>query len=355
MADKKYTVFISSTLRDLEAERKLIMEAVLEDGHIPIGMEGFSATDLTSWDLITTQIDQSDYYIVVVAHNYGSEESKSGISYTEKEYDYAVQKGIPALGFLIDPKAEWDISKGEKDAKRIKKLDKFKQKIKDRNVSFWTTRDQLPGKCIAALNKEMRRFPRPGWVRATDMPGPEVLTEIARLSKENSSLRDENNTLKKLVAESKTRDEDASTVNVSFTYSVSNVFGVNEVESVTLTTTWNSLFIDIAERLLAFHSELALEEGIKTHFIAELDDKVEAFWKRVRSNSSIYNKDNIHRYVDNQDLKAIKAHYFALGLIKIEHQAQMQKIKTIWKLSDEGVQYYGEVRSRLIPKAQKDL
>src|SRR3712207_6374119 len=95
----KYQIFVSSTYEDLKAERDQVIRAVLEMGHIPVGMEMFSAADEEQWQIITRQIDQSDYYVVLVAHRYGS--TVEGISYTEKEYDYAVRSGVPALGFII--------------------------------------------------------------------------------------------------------------------------------------------------------------------------------------------------------------------------------------------------------------
>lgn len=89
----KYQVFVSSTHQDLKDERDQVIKATLEMGHIPVGMEMFSAADEEQWRVITRQIDQSDYYVVIVAHRYGS--VLEGVSFTEKEYDYAVQKGIP--------------------------------------------------------------------------------------------------------------------------------------------------------------------------------------------------------------------------------------------------------------------
>ncbi|MFN2621632.1 MAG: DUF4062 domain-containing protein [Chthoniobacterales bacterium] len=44
----------------------------LELGHIPVGMEMFSAADDRQRQLIQRQIDESDYYIVIAAHRYGS-------------------------------------------------------------------------------------------------------------------------------------------------------------------------------------------------------------------------------------------------------------------------------------------
>jgi protein tyrosine phosphatase (PTP) superfamily phosphohydrolase (DUF442 family) len=54
--DKKYTIFASSTQSDLAAEREAVAKAILELGHIPVGMEMFSAADEQQWQLIQRQI-----------------------------------------------------------------------------------------------------------------------------------------------------------------------------------------------------------------------------------------------------------------------------------------------------------
>src|SRR5437762_5249273 len=105
MMDKKYTIFVSSTQQDLREEREAVAKAILELGHIPIGMEMFSAADEQQWQLIRRQIDQTDYYVVIVAHRYGS--MAADVSYTEREYEYAITTGVPVLGFVIDDSAQW--------------------------------------------------------------------------------------------------------------------------------------------------------------------------------------------------------------------------------------------------------
>jgi hypothetical protein len=40
---KKFQIFVSSTFVDLEDERRAVIEAILDLGHIPIGMEAFQA------------------------------------------------------------------------------------------------------------------------------------------------------------------------------------------------------------------------------------------------------------------------------------------------------------------------
>jgi hypothetical protein len=93
---KKYQVFISSTYTDLVEERQIILRSILDLGHIPSGMELFSAADEEQFAYIKKIIDECDYYVLVIGGRYGSIDD-SGISYTEKEYDYAVEKGVHVL------------------------------------------------------------------------------------------------------------------------------------------------------------------------------------------------------------------------------------------------------------------
>lgn len=184
----KYQVFVSSTYRDLSEERDLVIKAILEMGHIPVGMEMFSAADEEQWNVIKKQIDQSDYYVVVVAHRYGSCDTQ-GLSYTEKEYDYAVSQGIPALGFIVEDGISWPKDKSDTDRSTIKKLKLFKEKVKSKPVSFWKNGEDLYGRCSIALMKAFNAYPREGWVRASQAQDAAAAKEIVRLSSENAELR----------------------------------------------------------------------------------------------------------------------------------------------------------------------
>ncbi|HEX8187191.1 MAG TPA: DUF4062 domain-containing protein [Pyrinomonadaceae bacterium] len=183
----KYQVFISSTYEDLKAEREQVIKATLEMGHIPVGMEMFSAADEEQWKLITRQIDQSDYYVVIVAHRYGS--VVDGVSFTEKEYDYAVHKGVPVIGFVIDNSAPWPSDKIDLEQEKKGALDRFKEKVRRKPVGFWSIADDLYGKFSIALMKLINTNPRPGWAPANEVVGPEVMMELSRLSSENATLR----------------------------------------------------------------------------------------------------------------------------------------------------------------------
>lgn len=185
----KFQVFVSSTYRDLHDERDLVIKAILEMGHIPVGMEMFSAADEEQWNIIKKQIDQSDYYIVVAAHCYGTCDA-TGLSYTEKEYDYAVSNGIPALGFVVDDSISWPKEKSDVDKTVIRRLKAFKEKVKQKPVSFWKNGEDLYGRCSIALMKAFNAYPREGWVRASQVQDAAAAKEIVRLSSENAELRE---------------------------------------------------------------------------------------------------------------------------------------------------------------------
>jgi hypothetical protein len=197
--EKKFQIFISSTFEDLREEREAVAKAILEIGDIPVGMEMFSAADETQWKLIKRQIEQSDYYIVLLAHRYGS--TIDNISYTEREYDFALECGIPVLGFLLDDKADWPIASIDSEPETRTRLEKFKAKIKSKMVSFWASADSLTSKVLAAISKQKNLNPMPGWIRAINIPGPETVAEIARLSQDVARLSEENSVLRQSASE----------------------------------------------------------------------------------------------------------------------------------------------------------
>lgn len=184
----KYQIFVSSTFEDLKHERNRVIQGILEMGHIPVGMEMFSAGDDEQWEVIARHIEESDYYVVIVAHRYGSATGK--LSYTRKEYEYAVKCGVPVLGFVIDPNASWPSNRVDK-GNDLALLEDFKELVKSKPVGFWTTADDLYGQSSVALMKAFNTKPRLGWVRKDSTADPQVMAEITRLSAENAKLRQE--------------------------------------------------------------------------------------------------------------------------------------------------------------------
>jgi len=151
ISDKRYQVFVGSTFADLIEERQTVMQVLLEADCIPAGMELFPASG-ELWELIQEVIEESDYYVVVLAGRYGSVTAE-GISYTEKEFDHAVRVGLPILAFLHEKPEEIPSGKTELEASARSKLASFREKVeRDRLCKFWTNPDDLGGKVSRSIN-----------------------------------------------------------------------------------------------------------------------------------------------------------------------------------------------------------
>jgi hypothetical protein len=176
----RHQVFVSSTYLDLVDERRAIIQALLELDCIPAGMEMFPAANDDQWSLIKEVIDLSDYYVVVVGGRYGSV-TPEGISYTEKEYDYALSRGIPVLGFVHGDPTSIPSGAIEIKAAARKKLDAFRAKVKQRMIKEFRTPDDLASVVSRSLIRAIKKDPRPGWVRGDRAMTDNVRAEIAEL------------------------------------------------------------------------------------------------------------------------------------------------------------------------------
>lgn len=67
----------------------------------PIWDGSISCNNTTSWEWIKKAIKESDYFILIVGGKNGSIEKSSGISYTRKEYGYALLNEIPTISFIV--------------------------------------------------------------------------------------------------------------------------------------------------------------------------------------------------------------------------------------------------------------
>lgn len=120
--EKRYQVFISSTYSDLQEERGKVMQAVMSMDCIPSGMELFPAIDEEQFNFIKRVIDDCDYYIIIIGGRYGSI-TDDGISYTEKEYDYAVSQKVPVIALIHKNIGKIPREKTDTEPALIKKLD----------------------------------------------------------------------------------------------------------------------------------------------------------------------------------------------------------------------------------------
>ena len=174
----RYQVFVSSTYADLKNERAKVIQTIMELDCIPAGMELFPAIDEEQFNFIKKIIDDCDYYIVIIGGKYGSL-SEDGISYTEKEYDYAIIKGIKVLAFIHSNPNIIPLGKSETEQHLRDKLEAFKQKVStNRLVKFWDHTEELPGLVALSLSKTIKTYPAVGWLRANTVTNPEIIQDL---------------------------------------------------------------------------------------------------------------------------------------------------------------------------------
>lgn len=187
--DKRYQVFVSSTYTDLKEERQKVIHALMEMNCIPAGMELFPAADEEQLQFIKRIIDDCDYYLLIIGGRYGSV-TDEGISYTEKEYEYALERKIKVIAFLHKNPGQIASDKSEKSLELREKLEQFRSKVvRGRLVKYWQNTEELSRLVASSLMKTIQLYPAVGWVRADKVSNDELLTEINELRKKNEQLQ----------------------------------------------------------------------------------------------------------------------------------------------------------------------
>lgn len=315
--NKKYQVFVSSTYMDLIEERQEIMQALLELDCIPVGMELFPAADDDQWTLIKGLIKDCDYYLVVVGGRYGSL-GPSGKSYTHMEYEFAVEEGIPTIGFIHSDPGKIASEKTESEPESRQRLEEFKNLVQQKMCRFWSSPEDLGSKVSRSLVKLIKSKPRIGWIKADIVTSEEANTEISRLRKENEELKSSLkhvSTNPPVGTESLKQGDDELTIRYSYYY------GSDHFKDETIN--WNQIFYLVGPTLISESTEDGMKEPIADYMRQVEQDKN---GKRPRN-----------LMINDEDFQTIKVQLMALGLIiKNEKKRSITDQNNYWTLTPYG-------------------
>ena len=241
---KKYQIFISSTFHDLVDERQDAIRSVLDLGHIPSGMEIFPAADVEQFEYIKKVVDECDYYVLIIGGRYGSVD-EAGVSFTEKEYAYAVEQSKVVLAFLHGDVGSIPVAKSDTNPSLVDRLSAFRSKAsKGRLVQFWRTRDDLRAKVITSLAKAMSESPGVGWIRGNAAATEDLLQQITTLRARYDALSTEAQTLRAaLIPRVENLADFESTFNVRFSVSEYDRFTSKyKTRNTSHSVTWREIF-----------------------------------------------------------------------------------------------------------------
>ena len=319
--DKRYQVFVSSTFADLKDERRRVTQTLMEMDCIPAGMELFPALDEEQWEFIKRVIDDCDYYILIIGGRYGSLTS-DGISYTEKEYDYAISIGLKVLAFLHERPNEIPVGKSDIEPSIRSKLDQFRSKVtSNRLVKFWTNANELPGMVALSLSKTIKTYPAVGWIRARNIASDELLSDLNDVRKENDRLRAK---LMHLEDQAPSESLNLARLDEPFefqvTWYVSGKYAKRHYES--LTATWSDIFAILAPSLVE-HPNDAKANGI----IAE------GMYRRAKAQESY--PSGIKVVTD--DFDTMRVQMTTLGLVDVNYiQSTKGGMALFWSITKTG-------------------
>jgi Domain of unknown function (DUF4062) len=317
--DKRYQVFVSSTYEDLIEERSEVMQALLELNCMPAGMELFPAANEEQWNWITKVIDESDYYIVVIGGRYGTVHEKTGLSYTEMEYRYALDAGKPVIAFLHEDPSNLAARRCENNEEKRDKLSDFRTFVQKRLCKHWSNAHDLGAKVSRSLTQLIRHQPAVGWVRgnlADQNRAEEMLKMRKRIEELESQLRELGNYGPEGIEDlSRGNDEFL----IGFVYETKrpkiNRAGLtywvrgDEYHHETCAT-WDGVFSIIAPKMLA--------PCDRHEIIREMD---QCLWPVAREDVKRRGTDERVQQVRIHEgtMEAIKLQFRALGLITIEY------------------------------------
>ena len=332
---RREQVFVSSTFMDLIEERQEVIQTLLEAGCIPAGMELFPASDEEKWALIKRVIDECDYYVLVIGGRYGSLDPEKGISYTEMEYDYAVEQGKPVMAFLHGSPGNITAAKSEMGAESQEKLRVFREKAEQKMVKFWTNAGELGGQVAKSLISLRQTRPAEGWIRAEYAMTSETESELAQLRARVAQLTVE---LERATSQAEVtadaerayfaQGDDVITVEVTVRYLRDDRYeGLTHYD---LEITWDTLFGAVAPSLVDEANESELSRALD----ATCSDKLLGDPELVLPEDF----QSLRRLSAPSDLlDQVKVQFLALNLIKKSEKRHTASDKnSYWTLTRSG-------------------
>jgi hypothetical protein len=332
MAKKRYQVFVSSTFTDLKEERREVIQALLELEFIPAGMELFQATTVTAWQLVERVISECDYYIVIVGARYGSMDEQ-GLSFTEKEYDYAVSLKKPVIGFLKTNPGDLreDIAS-------------FRAKVeKGRHVKYWTNASDLGGQVSRALALLERSEPGIGWIRADEAADDAEVLSLRRQVEKLTSRVAELENAPPPGSDKLAQGDDPITIKYQYRLvsihedSIGAMLDVRKpFVSAQLRTTWNAVFGALGPTMFNEASDDMLRQRLIT-LVAEEDAEL---WKEEARS---------HRpeiVISETTFDTVRVQLTALNLMRPGTAKRSAKdAQTYWQLTPFGESYLTRIRA----------
>lgn len=332
--ERKLQIFISSTYTDLIEERQEAVEAILNAGHIPAGMELFKAGNQTQKEIIEEWIKESDVYLLILGARYGTIDTDLDISYTEWEYNLAGELGIPRFSLVlsdefIDDKVNQKKLKIADIERNSEKFKKFRANVESQIVSFIDHSKAIKGEILGSLNDIERKYKSlKGWVRYSEKYDEK---EYYKLIQENQKLREQllDNKIK-LREETKDLKQGDDLINIKINYDVYEKslyvtkttqkeymrFAFKESGIFEVDCSINELLKKILPYLVEYDEQGAIKSNIQNILKQYILEKIGIVTKKVYSEDKMQYKTDF----DISEIDRIITQFHLLGYISYNQE-----------------------------------
>lgn len=322
---------MSSTFLDLKEERQAAVAGILLAGHIPAGMELFTAGDEAQMVVIKRWIQESDVYMLILGARYGTLEPKTGKSYTQLEYEYAAELGKPSFAIVISG-ALYSESQGKEESAEAPEsrimYDSFRRQVLSKISSSFENNDQIKLGILGSLKDIADRPNLMGWVRASEVPSVQPLVE------ELSSLQAERDNLKAqlamrpvtLAANGRELAGLDDTISLSIIYKAESN---GSKRSTTVNTSWRAILHIVSPLFYEFPNDGLLRMKVA---------------KKLFIGSKAYEPYTAE--VDPDSWGTVKIQFEALGLVTYKYlQSTGGSMHLYWYATEAGKQLGAAIRA----------
>lgn len=336
--DKRYQVFVSSTYNDLKDVRQQVILELMGLQFIPVGMEFFPASDETQWELIQRVIRDCDYYVVIIGGRYGSVD-ESGMSYTEKEYRYARELGIPVLAFIHEDSAKLADEDTNQPYEHRQKLADFREFCKQKMCKPWKHQDGLPATVLSNILHQAQLKEAVGWVRADQVPDEVTSRDVLRMTQQVDKLQKK---LEKYEGEPPpgtdrlAQGEDIFTINGVVVIKWTSKNGMKyDKKDAKVRLTWDVIFDVISPHLLVPSNDDDVKNHLKGYILSR------EYHQLGVSRGSV---DRL--LLEDHSILSILTQFRQLGMIEnVESETDTTASSPLWKLTPYGDRYMSKVKA----------
>jgi hypothetical protein len=237
-------------------------------------------------------------YLLIIGARYGSTDS-DGVSFTEREFDYAVSKEKTAIALLHNDVQSLPKKNFDNDPTLELKVNAFRDKVKNgRMVRFWNNRDQLVAAMMQAIIRAIATYPASGWIRGDEAADEDVIRKYMQLRTSYDELIENYNAV---VANNSPKLVDLA--------------NLEELSEIRYTYSSNDRdYADSIKLSLADILKIVGPDLYSPHASGGIRSDIKSYVSRLKPRASFIN-------VNQMDADTVKIHLHALGILNIEAAA----------------------------------